>query len=123
MKKTAGDLQSQLEVFNKYTSELNDLGICIKSLKRLVKELRAYLRKLDHNKYETVIEHLQYNVDVRVKVSEIDFGTNDSCRFARSKQEVDFILKNITKETKAEINEAKAAYYGHVRSIKPVAVS
>ncbi|HMG83051.1 MAG TPA: hypothetical protein VK559_08440 [Ferruginibacter sp.] len=113
MKKTTENLPSQLEIFNNYVYELNDLGGCLKSLKRLVKELRSYLKKLDPNKYEVIIEHLRHNVDVTVRMSEIDFGTNDSCRFARSKQEVDFILKNIIKDARVEIDKTKIVYVHH----------
>ena|ERR1700761_8998128 len=115
MKKTAKDLQSQLKVFNNYVSVLSDLDGCIKSLKQLVKELRSYLRKLDYNKYETIIEYLQH-VDVNVRGSIMDFGTNDFCRFIRSKQEINFVLKNIIKDIENETVRLKIATYEHLKT-------
>jgi hypothetical protein len=114
MKKSEEDLQSQLEVFNKYVSELNDLEVRITSnkfLKRLVIDLRSYLKKTDHNKYKLIIEYLYNNVELTTRVPpKMDFGTNEFCRIIRSKQEINFILKNIIKDLETEIDKVRVVY-------------
>jgi hypothetical protein len=107
MKKSEEDLGAQLEVFNRYVSELNDIT-SNKFLKRLVIDLRSYLKKLDDNRYEHVAEYLYSNTELITRVpSGMDFGTNEYCRIVRSKQEINFILKNIIKDIQAEIDNVK----------------